>query len=128
MKMFKRLLTMVLTVFMFAALTACSGGGTKEPDPAIGYWELSALIDTDGKENTEDVDLLKELGLVVSLTINEDGTSVLDMFGETTELTYADGKLTAGDEVIVVTVDGDTLKMEEEGQALVFARAEKPAE
>ena len=124
MKLFKRMMTLVLAVFMFTALTACKS--TPKVDPAIGYWKLTSMIDEDGVENTEDVELLDGMGLSVTLKISEDGAAVLDMFGETTEMTYAEGKLTLGEEVITVTVDGDKLKMEEDGQALVFTRAEEP--
>ena len=126
MKLLKRMMTMVLAVFMFTALTACKSA--PKVDPAVGYWKLTSMIDEDGVENTEDVQVLDELGLVVSLKINEDGSAVLDMFGETTDLTYAEGKMTLGEETINVTVDGDKLTMEEGGQSLVFTRAEEPVE
>ena len=126
MKLIKRLMTMVLTVFMVTALTACSS--TPKVDPAVGYWKLTSMIDEDGVEKTEDVATLDELGLIVTLEIAEDGAAVLDMFGEATEMTYADGKMTLGDETINVTVDGDKLTMEENGQSLIFTKTEKPAE
>ena len=66
--------------------------------------------------------------MFVTLEITEDGKAVLDMFGEQTELNYADGKMTLGEEKIDITVDGDTLTMAENGQSLIFERTEKPAE
>ncbi|MCR5372658.1 MAG: hypothetical protein K6E41_04255 [Solobacterium sp.] len=126
MKLLKRLMTLALTVFMVTALTACSS--KPKVDPAVGYWKLVDMVDGDGKSGKEDVELLDSLGMYVTLEIAEDGKAVLDMFGETTEMTYADGKMTLGEEVIAITVDGTTLTMAENGQSLIFEKAEKPAE
>ena len=128
MKLLKRLMTLALTVFMVTALAACSSGTSKKVDPAVGYWTLVDMIDEDGQSGKDDVDLLAQLGMFVTLEITEDGKAVLDMFGEQTELNYADGKMTLNDETIDITVDGDTLTMAENGQSLIFERTEKPAE
>ncbi|MBE6117864.1 MAG: hypothetical protein IJJ24_06140 [Solobacterium sp.] len=126
MKLLKRLMTLALTVFMVTALTACSS--KPKVDPAVGYWKLVDMVDGDGKSGKEDVELLDSLGMYVTLEIAEDGKAVLDMFGETTEMTYADGKMTLGEEVIEITVDGTTLTMAENGQSLIFEKTEKPEE
>ena len=126
MKLLKRLMTLALTVFMVTALAACSS--KPKVDPAVGYWTLVDMLDEDGQSGKDDVDLLAQLGMFVTLEITEDGKAVLDMFGEQTELNYADGKMTLGEEKIDITVDGDTLTMAENGQSLIFERTEKPAE
>ena len=56
---------------------------------------------------------------------NEDGTGVMKMDGETTQMSYADGKIwptNAPDEKVEFTVKGDTLTLEQSGVKMVFEK------
>ena len=76
----------------------------------------------------EDIQMLKELGLVATLECFEDGTAVLDLFGEKMDLTYDTQKMIfviEGQET-KFKYDGGKIMITEGDDSLTFTPAEKP--
>lgn len=114
----KALLAMALIAAMLFALVAC--GGSKSD--IVGTWKLSSM-EEDG--DAVDLDSLEELGLTCTLKVKSDGTAVLDLFGDTTDLKWEDGKMWAtGEEDFTVSykLSGNKLILEEGGEKLVFKK------
>lgn len=114
----KALLAMALIAAMLFALVAC--GGSKSD--IVGTWKLSSM-----EEDGEAVDLnsLEELGLACTLKVKSDGTAVLDLFGDTTDLKWEDGKMWAAgeeDSAIPYKLSGGKLTLEQDGEKLVFKK------
>ena len=138
MKKFKSaILFVVISVFLFSCGSDDNSGGTDEPAPVIGVWDLVELNVTPAQDINEDGtasgNILDELNCVTgTLTINDVGTWSLTLNGVTvTTITgglfnircnllesfnsgtwaFQNNQLTLfqGDEPIILTLDGDRL-------------------
>ena len=120
-KTLKALLAMALIAAMLFALVACSGS----KGDIVGTWTLSSMV-SDGE--TIDVEQLKELydeDFDCTLTVNSDGTAVLNMFDDVTDLEWKDGKMwAAGEEGEAATykLSGGKLTLEIDGEKLIFKK------
>lgn len=135
----KKIVVFLIVSVMALALAACGGTGTannggsgnntgsssSEKSGLAGYYEITYK---EGSAIPEaDIEFLKSAGRVVSLTINEDGTASLDRMGSVTDMNYDSAKSVFtydGGEMTVTNEDG-VLKVDEQGQILFFAPAEK---
>ena len=126
----KKILVIVITVVMILTLTACGKGGEDE-GTAIdisGYYELKSVTSASGTPTTdEDIQMLKQLGIVASLECFSDGTAVLDLFGDQMNYTYDTDKMVfslEGEEVSFKYEDGNITLVDGE-DSLTFAPADK---
>ena len=127
------LLSLCCAFALCLALVGCGGGGGNDAAKAAftGTWDLTGITQ-DGEETTaEEISMLSSLGLDVYLTLNEDGTSKLVLFGESMEGTWTADSETAGTitlqgESTDMAIEGDTLKMTESGSgsSLTFKKGE----
>ena len=120
----------VLAVFCIA-LVGCGGSGKDYTSNFAGEWELVAMESEENQVSEEDLQNMKEMGLVVTLNLNEDGTANLVMFGED----YGSGEwsaktsttidMTMEGQKIDVTLDPSTgrLRFAQGDEALIFVRA-----
>ena len=119
----------VLAVFCIA-LVGCGGGEDYSANFA-GKWQLVS-IEGENALSEEDVQLMKDVDLTVDLTLAEDGTCTLVMFGED----YGSGTwkaksatectVTLEGEDIATTLDSGSgrLSLTQGGDSLIFVRAE----
>ncbi len=123
MKM-KRIVALLMIAIMVFALTACSGGGgggSSKPSP-VGKYTLSGMSENGEATSEEDLKLLESLGLTVTMEIKEDGTGVLDLFGETMDFTWDDDNLIVDGEKQAYTFDGTTFTMESDETSMTFTK------
>lgn len=92
----------------------------------VGYYELYEMSSGDESYSHEDLESLKSLGLNVTLELREDKTGTLSLFGEEMELTYDSKNMTVDGESTPYKVEDGKLSMEQDGEKLVFEKAEKP--
>lgn len=85
----KRWMSIALSIVMVIGLMACGGGSGKGKEDYkkafVGKWEAREMIGSD-EDDTVDEDMmqmLKEMGMTISLSLLEDGTGSLEMMGET---------------------------------------------
>ena len=112
---------------MFALCFSLAGCGV-DKSGYIGNWSLES--GTDATLDADSIALMKTLGLQVILTLNDDETGSMDLFGDKLEVTWKASSATEGE----ATIDGKpvTLKLEEEkltvteedGKYLEFAKYE----
>lgn len=119
----KRVLAAALALLLALSLAACG----KEKTPAdVGYYVLTSMA-MEGM--TMEGDILKqyeeETGTVTYLELREDGTGTLCIFGESGDLTWKPGKITADGETVPYTLEDGVLTLSVEGAAMVFTLGEK---
>lgn len=110
------------------ALVGCGGGSSADnAKNFVGYWELTAMTASDGTDGAETLSLMASLGLTTSLTLNEDGTATLDMFGDKSTGTWTATSATVasvdtGNGTIDFTLSGDKLTAKDGEDSLTFTK------
>ena len=121
----KKFTAVLLVALMALSLIACGGKGGNS---IVGTWELDSGI---GEEGEQTVQLMKALGMTMSITFNADGTGTMDStFGEESQsepfnYTYENGvlKIEEGDsEGVNIRVEDGKLILEEDGVGMVLKR------
>lgn len=135
----KWLVAMVLAVFAAVALTGCgsgqdaadSGSSAAESEaPALQPADVAGnylVVSMEGEEtlSTEDLELMKEMGLTVGLELRSDGTGEMDLFGQPLELSFDTVGMTIemeGQEV-PFTYENGTITLKQSTGDMVFERA-----
>ena len=87
----KRIISRMLSVMMIAVcvfvLSACSGSGSGGSADPSGSYELTAATAADTGSSASEFDMMKEMGMTATLTIEKDGTGLLNMFGTPVNVT-----------------------------------------
>ena len=119
----KKMLAILLALLM--VLMAGCGGASERSAPennAAGLYLCTGGTDENGDDMTSMLDTLSALGLYFTLELREDGTGVLDLAGDQTELTWSKSSITMEGVKNLYTLDGDTLSLKDGKESLVFTR------
>ena len=94
------------------ALVGCGG---VDKSKYMGDWKLAYGSDAD--LDADSIELMDSLGISVTLTLNEDGTGSLDVFGKKMDAKW---EATSNEEG-TITLDGSeaTMKLAEEGELTI---------
>lgn len=133
LKRIETLIKYVIITVLPVLLIACAnpnaaGGKTKS---IVGTYELTSFISEQENDpnavSDEDLQKMKDLGYTCSLEVNEDGTAVMDVFGDKSEFKWDDAHFTlvdgspadyiATDKTITIMQSGSNYRM-------VFTRVE----
>ena len=128
----KRLLALITgALALCLALVAC-GGTSASPSvdatPFMGTWEIYEMESDGEATSNEDVRLMRDfLGISVYLDVNEDGSLVLDVFGETMEGSWqatdaSTLSATLDGQPVDVTLVGDKLTVAQNGSSITFVK------
>ncbi|MBQ9041756.1 MAG: lipocalin family protein [Eggerthellaceae bacterium] len=129
----KGIIALLACVFALSlSLVGCGGGGGNAADAKaafIGTWDLVEMEENGEVTGSEDLDMLKALGLDVYLELNEDGTGALVLFGEAMNGTWEAKSATEGtfkieNETVDMKIADSKLTMEQSGAKLTFAKGE----
>lgn len=114
-------------------LVGCGGGAAGGEKAAfVGSWTLTSMTES-GEEMTEaDLKTLKDLGLEVTIKLDEDGKATLTLFGEAMEGTWettgaAAAKFKSDTSEADMVIENEQLKMEQDGSSLVFSKSDATA-
>lgn len=128
--------TIVAMLAMVFALAGCSGGSAGSPQDGeknfAGDWRIVGMED-DGKVTSEDdIEAMRDLGLDVGLTVNEDGTFTLAYFGselngEWSAKSATEAEFTIDGEKVTVTIADEKISMEQDGTKLIFGKGKANA-
>ena len=120
----------LLAVVAAFALALCLGlvgcGGADPEKDFIGTWELESGAGEKLSIPAKDVSMLRDVGIVCTLTLDAEGKAVLDMFGETLEGEWKakglhEGKVSFdGDAVPAIIDEAGKLTLEQDGLVLTF--------
>ena len=123
----------VVLVIMAAMLMICScrkadsfrDGAEIKTEKTEERYEIIAMI-SEGKETTaEDLALLKSKGLSCTIVLRADGTGVLDLFGEETNLTWDEKNISTGTKTMPYTRKDDQLTLTDGNSSLTFLNTDK---
>lgn len=121
----KKTVSIFLVLLMLCSLCGVSALADDASD-VVGTYRLVSFKAGDQEITEELIALMESAGKTATLTVNEDGSALMDLFGETMELTFDFAAGTAGvdGDVLNYTLDGDLLTMGDEETTLVFSKAE----
>ena len=131
----KRIPVIVAVVFVIIAamLMICScrkadssrEGAEIKTEKTEERYEIIAMI-SEGKETTaEDLALLKSKGLSCTMVLRSDGTGVLDLFGEETNLTWDEKNISTGTKTMPYTRKDDQLTITDGNSSLTFLNTDE---
>ena len=113
--MAKRIGIIAALCCVFVLCFALVGCGGVDKSKYTGDWKLA--YGTDENLDADSMELLNSLGVSVTLTLNEDGTGSLDMFGEKMDAKWEAKSNTEG--TITLNNDTGTMKLENEQLTVV---------
>lgn len=127
----KKLMALFATLAVAClVLVGCGGGGASADDKAafVGTWEIAGMVENGEEMTADDLKMLKDLGMDVTLTLTEDGKGTLDLFGEAMEGTWeatgaGKANITIEGDTQEMLISGDSLTMEAEGSKLTFTKS-----
>ena len=121
----KKLLSLLLAAILLCSL--CGAGALAEKyEEIFGEYTLVNMLSADSDEDmTEMVQAMAAMGMSATLVINEDGSAVMDMFGEQQELRFDfdTQTVTDGEDAIPYSFNGEELIIGNEEQGFVFSKA-----
>lgn len=106
-----------LVAILMVSLVACGG--------VAGRYNLVSMEMGETKLDIESLKAMAGTDVEMYIELNDDGTGVMNMDGETTQMAYADGKIwpvNEADDKVPFTVNGDTLTLEQDGIKMVFKK------
>ena len=109
------------------ALVGCGGGGGDVKAAWVGTWDLSEMEENGEVTSSDDIQMLKELGLTVQLELKEDGTGALVLFGESMQGKWeaksaTDATFTYEGQTINMKIADGKLTMEQNNSKLTFVK------
>ena len=88
-------------------------------------YEITAMI-SEGKETpAEDLALLKSKGLTCTIVLYPDGTGVLNLFGEETDLTWDEKTISTDKKTMPYSRKDDRLTLTDGNSSLTFLKTDK---
>ena len=120
----KKLLSLLLAAILLCSLCGVSALAEKYAE-IFGEYTLVDLYSADMEEDTAGiVQAMAALGMSATLVINEDGSALMDIFGEQQELTFDFDAQTVsdGEDAIPFSFDGEKLIIGDEEQGFVFSK------
>ncbi len=125
MKRNRFVLALATVVVVCLALVGCSGsGGGGDPTKAfLGTWELTEAPDL----TSEDIDLMKALGIYCYVDLQDEGRAELNLMGEPLEGTWeaksaSECDITFEGETVTATLEDDLLSLDMDGEVMSFKK------
>ena len=122
------------TIITAAALAlSLAGCGSKAPEPEkpdiTGYYELTGMVNSGEEMASEELELLRDMGMIVFLDIKDDTNAELNVFGDPMDLTYDLGamKFYAEDEEIDFTYEDGVIVLSQDEDSMTLTKTERPA-
>ncbi|MBQ9043862.1 MAG: hypothetical protein IJ111_13735 [Eggerthellaceae bacterium] len=99
---------------VFVLCFALVGCGGVDKSKYTGDWKLA--YGSDENLDADSIALMESLGLSVTLTLNEDGTGAMSLFGENKDVKWEASSNTEGK----ITLDGSDAKLKLENEELTI--------
>ncbi len=111
---------------VFALCFTLIGCGGVDKKNYTGEWKLA--YGSDENLDAESIQLMESLGLSVTLTLNEDGSGKLSLFGETSDIKWSassntEGKITIDNsDADVKLANGELTLVDKSGSSMTFKK------
>ena len=129
----KRFLAAFLSIMMIVSVISCGGSvfaaGTHED---AGYYTAVSITEDGEVTDLGFLTQLADMGMTIALELSPDGTGCLDLFGETTDITWEDGYISAEGDTLAYSLEGTQLTLDFSGLMdgefiIVLEKNEAPA-
>lgn len=123
----KKWVAMLVSVFALClVLAGCTAGGDATKN-FVGDWKLVGMEENGETTSPEDIQLMEGLGMTVTLSVKEDKTFVLNVFGDETSGSWeaknpSEASLTVDGQTVSATLANGVLTMEQDGAKLSFEK------
>lgn len=112
-----------------SAASSDSSASEEKSEPAeaepeelqAGLYHLVGMTQEDEIMSTADLAAMAEMGFEMFIELRDDGTGVLNLYGETTEITWDEKGITANDETINYEWDGKYLVLTDDSTSITFS-------
>ncbi|MDY3970560.1 MAG: hypothetical protein SOY95_07995, partial [Atopobiaceae bacterium] len=104
-----------------------AGGGADAAKSFIGDWKLVGMEEDGEATSSEDIALMEQMGVTVTLSFKEDKSCALSVFGEETSGTWeakspSEAAITIEGQTIVATLANEVLTLEDNGTKMMFGK------
>ena len=129
--MTKRIGIIAAVCFAFAFCFALVGCGGVDKSAYVGTWDLES--GSDESLSADSIELMKSLGLDVTITLKDDGTGSLNLFGEETDLDWEATSSTEGsvsfngNSAALKLSDGKLILEDSTGSSMTFKKSDATA-
>ena len=143
MKTTKKVVALLVLISMIVSIMALTGCGKKndnlekelensvqslvdsiDASAMVGKYELIEMTADGENYGKEELDALKSFGMTITLELKEDGTGVMDIYGQQTELTYDSKSMTIDGDKMSFTKSEDIITLEKDNEKMVFKKTE----
>lgn len=104
-----------------------AGGGADAAKSFIGDWKLVGMEENGESTSSEDIALMEQMGVTVTLSFKEDKSCALSVFGEETSGTWeakspSEAAITIEGQTITATLANEVLTLEDDGTKMMFGK------
>lgn len=104
-----------------------AGGGADAAKSFIGDWKLVGMEENGESTSSEDIALMEQMGVTVTLSFKEDKSCALSVFGEETSGTWeakspSEAAITIEGQTVVATLANEVLTLEDNGTKMMFGK------
>ncbi len=116
------ILLVLLLLCSLCGVTAMADDAAELP----GSYTLVNMFDPDSEDMSEMIKTLTAFGMRATLTVEEDGSAVMDVFGEELSMVFdfETKTISADGEIIPYSFDGESVLVGDEEQGFLFSRAD----
>ena len=117
-KILKALFSGLLMFTLSACKKEASGTGTADAAKSklVGDYKLAELVDVRGDDSSDLLDMVKEQGYEVSLSLFEDGTGKMIVFTSEYDITWTEEELVLGGHPMKLSLDNNLITLSEAGE------------
>ena len=123
----KKWVAMLVSVFALClVLAGCAGGGDAAKN-YVGDWKLVGMEENGEATSADDIKLMEDMGLSVTMSVKEDKTFSMNVMGEEMSGTWeaksaSEATFTVEGQSVPVTLANGVLTLEESGTKMMFEK------
>lgn len=121
-------MSMIALCLVLAGCTSGgAGGGADAAKSFIGDWKLVGMEENGEATSSEDIALMEQMGVTVTLSFKEDKSCTLSVFGEEMPGTWeakspSEAAITIEGQTVVATLANEVLTLEDDGTKMMFGK------
>ena len=123
----KKWVAMLASVFALCLVLAGCGGGADAAKNYVGDWKLSGMEENGEVTSADDLKLMEDLGMAITLSVKEDKTFSLNVMGDETSGTWetksaSEATFTVDGQSVPATLADGVLTLESDGTKMQFEK------